>query len=159
MATPPTVYVETSVVSYLVARPSRDVVVAGHQVITVEWWETRLPRLRGCVSDFVIEEARKGNAEMARARLDALVHLPLLPATSEAERLAEIYVREGLIPLGEPGDAAHLAVATAHGVDYLVTWNCRHLASAVVRRKVAAINTREGHGVPVICTPEELMEF
>lgn len=159
MAAPPTVYIETSVVSYLVARPSRDVVVAGHQVITVEWWETRLPRLRACVSDFVMEEARKGNPEMAQARLQVLSGLSLLAAGPEAERLAAIYVQKGLIPGSEPGDAAHLAIATAHGMDYLVTWNCRHLASAAVRRRVSEINAREGHGSPIICTPEELMEF
>lgn len=91
-------------------------------------------------------------------RLAAIKDFEVLPTPEEVERLARVYIEAHAVPASEPLDALHLALASYHGVDYLVTWNCRHIASASVRRLVAELNTREGHTVPVLCTPEELME-
>jgi len=154
----PSVYIETSIVSYLAARPSRDVVVLGHQAITVEWWQTCLSRVRPFVSDFVLTEAAKGDAEAARRRVEALKGIPLLSTSQQVELLARTYIREKLVPESEPVDALHLALASANDIDYLLTWNCRHIAAATVRRRIAAINVREGCSVPILCTPEELMD-
>ena len=155
----PSVYIETTIVSYLVAKPARDVVVLGHQAVTRDWWDSRLARVRGFVSQFVLDEAGKGDSEQAALRLSTLEKFPLLPTTPEAERLAASYLSRGLIPASEPMDALHLAMASAHGIDYLLTWNCRHLASASVRKRLGGINSSLGFPLPVLCTPEELMEF
>ncbi len=154
----PAVYIETSIVSYLTARPSRDVVTLGHQSLTLEWWEAVLPKVRPVTSRITLMEAGKGNPEAASRRLAALEPIMILSVSLEAESLARTYLEEKLIPEQAELDALHLALASAHGVDYLLTWNCRHLAAAVVRRRLASINTREGFPIPVICTPEELME-
>lgn len=159
MTAKPSVYIETSVVSYLVARPSRDPVVKGHQVVTREWWDTRLPLIRGLASPAVVAEASRGDAREVRKRLGVLADLDLLAGGPEIEALAGVYVARRLIPESSPLDALHLAYASFHRVDYLLTWNCRHLASAVVRSRVAAINREQGRATPTICTPEELMEF
>ncbi|MBI5153944.1 type II toxin-antitoxin system VapC family toxin [Candidatus Poribacteria bacterium] len=154
----PSVYIETSVVSYLVARPSRDIIMCGHQILTQEWWERALPKVQGFVSPAVIDEIRRGDPLAAQRRLSAVQPLAILPFTQEVSRMAGIYLRELLIPESEPYDTLHLAYASVHAVDYLITWNCRHLASALVQRRIGAINKREGYPYPGICLPEELME-
>jgi predicted nucleic acid-binding protein len=155
----PTVYIETSIISYLVARPSADVVVRGHQTSTIEWWGNCLAQARPFVSDYVVQEVRRGAPEWAARRLAAIEGFSVIQTSPEAERLAGIYIAERLVPPTKPFDALHLALASASGIEYLLTWNCKHLASAAVRKRAAAINLREGVPVPVICTPEELMSY
>ena len=121
-----TVYIETTVVSYLVARPSRDLVVAGHQQLTREWWEFRRAKFACFISEMVLDEARAGDREQAALRLQALHGLPRLAATEEGERLAAAFLRR-VLPSKAAQDAAHLAIATAGKVSYLLTWNCSHL--------------------------------
>lgn len=155
----PSVYIETSVVSYLVSRPSRDPVIRGHQIVTREWWTTKLPEVRALISAAVALEASRGNADEAMKRKAVLDPLEVLEGGSHIEELAAAYLSRRLIPESSAYDAIHLAYASHHAVDYLLTWNCRHLASAAVRRRVAAINAELGCATPTLCTPEELMEF
>ena len=126
-----TVYIETSAVSYLVSRPSRDLVVAGHQQLTREWWENRRAKFVCFISDVVLEEVRDGDAEQAALRLQALEGFPRLAATPEAEKLATAFL-ESVLPTKAARDAAHLAIATVGKVKYLLTWNCNHLANAQI---------------------------
>ena len=150
------VYVETTIVSYLTARPSRDLVLAAHQQITQEWWATRRNNFGLYVSRAVIQEVGIGEAEMAERRLKAIETCPRLDVHSEAEDLAELLVKSGTLPQKAAMDALHIATATVHKMDYLMTWNCKHIANAEIYRKVANICRAKGYEPPIICTPEEL---
>jgi hypothetical protein len=151
-----TVYIETTIVSYLIARPSRDLVVAAHQQITREWWEHRRSKFACFISDVVLDEARDGDAQPAALRLDALAGIPRLAASREAERLAADFLA-GILPVKAARDAAHLAIATVGKVKYLLTWNCNHLANAQILDRLEPIATAGGFRLPRVCTPEELM--
>ena len=150
------VYIETSVVSYLVALPSRDLIVAGHQQVTQDWWENRRAKFACSISDVVLGEARDGDATQAALRLRALEGFPKLAATPEAERLAAAFL-QGVLPAKAARDAAHLAIATVGKVKYLLTWNCNHLANAQLLDRLEPIATAAGFKLPRVCTPEELM--
>ncbi|MFH1114391.1 MAG: type II toxin-antitoxin system VapC family toxin [Pseudomonadota bacterium] len=151
------VYLETTIVSYLTARRSRDLIVAAHQQITEDWWENRRENFDPYISELVIREAGAGNKEAAHRRLEALKDIPLLELTEETFHLAMGLVEKGPIPEGAREDALHIALATVHGMDFLLTWNCRHIANAEMRAGVTAICVARGYEAPVICTPEELM--
>ena len=153
----PGVYIETTIPSYLVARQSRDIVVACHQQITQDWWDTRFADFDLLVSQFVIDEASRGDLEMARKRLDVIESLDQLEITDEVGMLAEKIVLAGAIPEKASTDAAHIAVAAVHCVDYLLTWNCSHIANAEIVKIVTRVCDAEGFACPIICTPEELM--
>jgi len=152
------VYVETSVISYLTGRPSRDLVVAAHQAITRQWWEERSGVFELFVSDITMEEAGQGAPDAASARLAVMGALPVLSTDEAAASVARRLVSAGLVPRTAVADALHIGVATTHGMDYLLTWNCKHLANALMRNRVVAFIESEGYACPVICTPEELQE-
>lgn len=152
------VYIETTVVSYLTARPSRDLIVAAHQQVTVEWWENVLPLLDPFVSPIVIEEASRGDDAAARERLSKIEAFAVLEVTDEVRNLADRYFERIQIPEKARGDAYHLAVATYHGMDFLVSWNFTHILSARVHTAIYEVNALLGITTPIICTPEELME-
>lgn len=154
----PRLYIESSVVSYRVSRPSRDVIVLAHQEITRTWWKTCLPRYDVCISQVVVEEIRRGDPEAAARRLDSVSGFVYLPISEKVEQLAAVYLDDLLFPEKALRDTLHIALASVHDVDYLVTWNCAHIANAHIRRRLAEINAREGVSVPVICTPEELLD-
>ncbi len=154
----PKAYIETTIVSYLTAWPSRDIVIAGHQQITRQWWDSAADRFDLVASQLVIDEGSAGNENAVRAQLDALAHVVLLDATDEALLLAQQLIQSGAIPEKAAEDAAHIAIAVTNGVEYLVTWNCRHIANAVIRPKIEAICLASGYEPTIICTPEELME-
>ena len=154
----PTVYVETSVVSYLTARPSRDVVLAAYQEVTREWWRTARGRFVLYASALVISESATGDADAARARLNVLRAIPVLEATEEAVELTRTLLDGRAVPPNAGDDAAHIAIAAANGVNYLVTWNFRHIANAATRSRIEDVCRRSGYRPPVICTPNELME-
>jgi hypothetical protein len=154
----PKAYIETTVVSYLTAWPSRDVVIAGHQQVTRQWWATAADRFELVASQLVIDEASAGDAEAARDRLAALASVTLLGATDEARQLAEERVAANAIPERKAEDAAHIAIAVTNGVDFLVTWNCRHIANAAMRSEIERVCRRAGYEPTIICTPDELME-
>ena len=127
-----TVYVETTIVSYLTARRSRDVVLAAHQALTRDWWRGRTAyQLR--VSQLVIDEAAVGDPVLRARRLRALQEISVLPLTDAATRLARELVRKGALPEKATVDAFHIGIAAAHEVAYLLTWNCKHLANATTR--------------------------
>ncbi len=152
------VYIETSVVSYLTARISRDLIVAGHQRITQEWWVTRREAFDVSVSQIVVEEASLGDPEAARERLAVLALLPLQEISEAAVALAKDLIRLGPLPARAEVDALHIAVAVTNQVDYLLTWNCKHLANATLRHQIDAVCREKGCEPVIICTPEELME-
>ncbi|MGH9928232.1 MAG: type II toxin-antitoxin system VapC family toxin [Pyrinomonadaceae bacterium] len=151
------IYIETIIVSYLTARPSRDLIIAAHQQLTQEWWETRRTNFDLYASQLVIREPSAGDAVMAQRRLEVLDGIPLLSVSQEAVALARTLVEKGPIPEKAAVDALHIAVAASHGMDYLLTWNCRHIANAEMQTGVARICRATGFEPPVICTPEELL--
>lgn len=154
----PSVYIETTVVSYLTARPSRDLIVASHQQITHDWWTRVLPSCEPFVSPIVLEEISKGDAEQSRLRVEKLAGFSVLQVTDDVRTLAEIYFKEIDIPEKARADAYHLASAAWHGMDYLISWNCTHITSGRVRAIIEKVNAHQGIRSPIICTPEELME-
>lgn len=154
----PRVYVETSIVSYLTARPARDIVIAGRQQATRDWWETAPRRFELVVSQLVREEAALGDPEAARARLAALAPLTALAAPVEALELSRRLVDSAAVPKRAARDATHVAIAAVHGVEFLVTWNFRHIANAVSRPRIESVCRRSGVEPPVLCTPEELVD-
>ena len=151
------VYLETTFNSYLVARPSRDVIVAGHQQTTQDWWENRRSKFDCSVSQVVIDEASVGDPTEVQKRLAILGGLPTLAITDDANALTQAIMAAGILPPQVVRDAAHVAVAAVHAVDYLLTWNCKHLANAQIARRIAVVCEKLGYRVPIICTPEELM--
>lgn len=154
----PKVYLETTVISYLTARPSRDLVTAAHQQVTQDWWLDSRPYFDLFISQLIKDEASGGDERAAEKRLQTLSGLPLLPTSREALELAKAIMKQALIPRKASEDALHIALATTNGMDYLMTWNLRHIANAVIRGQVEALCRAEGYEPPVICTPEELKE-
>lgn len=154
----PRVYLETSVVSYLTGRPSRDLVTLGRQHLTREWWEQRRSAFQPFISQFVVTEAAAGDPEAARNRLAVLDRLPLVILTEETRDLARALIAQGPIPSKAAVDAFHIASAVSGGADYLLTWNFRHLANALLRKGIETVCLSNGYQPPIICTPEELME-
>jgi hypothetical protein len=152
-----TVYLETTFISYLVARPSRDLLVAAHQQASEEWWSSRRGEFKCCVSQVVIDEASVGDPTEVEKRLAIISDMAALEITEEAESLTQAILAGGILPPRAVRDAAHVAVAAVHVVDYLLTWNCRHLANAQIARRIALVCERLGYRMPIICTPEELM--
>jgi predicted nucleic acid-binding protein len=144
-------------ISYLTARASEDLVLAAHQHVTREWWAGR-GGFDLFVSQFVLDEASKGDSEAAARRLATLEAIPLLEVTEDAAVLAAELISGGGLPQQARVDALHVAVAAVHGMDYLLTWNCKHIANATLRGRIEAITRSAGFEPPVICTPLELVE-
>ena len=154
----PSVYIETTIPSYLAAPTSANLVTAGHQVVTREWWINRRHTFMVYTSEVVLEEARRGDVEIARARLAYLEAIPLLRLGEESQLLARLLIDQRVLPNSAAVDALHISVAAVSGMDFLVTWNCRHLANASIRPRIEALCRAAGYEPPIICTPEELME-
>ncbi len=154
----PVVYLETTGVSYLTAKPSRDVVIAGHQQSTQEWWEDKKQDFRVVASQLVIQEAGRGDMQAAQRRLDILKGVELLEITPDATTLAHALIENGVVSKTSLEDALHVAVAVTNGCKYLMTWNYRHLAGAGVRARIEVFCRDEGYDPAIICTPEELLE-
>jgi hypothetical protein len=152
------VYVETSVISYLTSRLSRDLIVAGHQQITQEWWANQRDKFELFISQAVFEESAGGDQEAAQQRLSAIETLPLLEIAEEAIALAKDLVRMGPLPETAEVDALHIAIAVTNKVEYLLTWNCKHLANAALRSRIERVCRARGYDPVIICTPEELLE-
>lgn len=151
------VYLETTIVSYLTARPSRDLIVAAHQEVTRQWWEGRRERFSLYVSQFVLDEAGSGDPAAAHQRLKVLAGLPLLPLTDEVRDVATGLLDAGVLSQKAQADAVHIAVATVSEMEVLLTWNCRHLANGSILGRVGRHLRDRGYEAPVICTPDELM--
>ena len=154
----PVAYIETSVLSYLTSRSSRDLVVTAYQQVTREWWRDARDRFHLVASELVVAEASAGDEAAARARLAALEAVTLLDATEDAASLTEKLLDLEAVPRTAAEDAAHIAIAVTHGVNYLVTWNFRHIANAAMRSRIERVCRQSGFEPPIICTPNELME-
>ncbi|MBM4039924.1 MAG: type II toxin-antitoxin system VapC family toxin [Planctomycetes bacterium] len=153
------VYVETSVLSYLAARPSRDLLIAAHQQVTHEWWGVARERFALCASDLVVQEARKGDPEAAARRLAYIRGVPLLDLTEDVRRLAGAYQKRTGLSADARVDLMHVALAVVHAIDYLVTWNCAHIANEQVTRRIADVNREQGLFMPLIVTPEVFLQI
>ncbi|MBM3494001.1 MAG: type II toxin-antitoxin system VapC family toxin [Armatimonadetes bacterium] len=151
------VYIETSIVSYLTARPSRSLTAAAWQQVTADWWQGERHRYELCTSSIVHSEARSGDELAAQRRSAALEGIPELVVDDAAEQLAEALMAGGGVPRGAPVDALHIAVAAVNGVRYLLTWNCRHVNNPATRPRVRAICAASGYDCPEVCTPLELL--
>jgi hypothetical protein len=154
----PAVYVETSVISYLSARSSRDLIVAANQQVTQEWWKEKRPDFDLYVSQLVVQEATSGDPDAIARRQNALKDAQLLALTEEAAALAQQLVEREVIPRQSIEDALHIAIAAVNGMDYLVTWNFKHIANASMRSNIELVCRGAGYEPPVICSPLELME-
>jgi hypothetical protein len=153
----PKVYLETTIPSLLTAWPSRDVSIAGQQQTTRDWWERRRLHFKLHISELVLEEIGRGEPVMAAARQTALKECAILEALDEAQALGEAMVQAKLIPIKAAADALHIATATVHGMDFLLTWNCRHIANAAIADRLRSLCEKAGYRVPTLCTPYELM--
>ena len=151
------VYIETSVVSYLTARPTSDLLAAAWQKTTADWWEAHRSAYHVCTSQLTIEEAGRGDPEAAARRLEALNELAILPITDAAIELASSLIRVEALPQGAENDALHIGIAAAHGIHFLLTWNFRHLANAQTRPAIRNLCAQQGFASPEICTPSELI--
>jgi hypothetical protein len=152
------VYIETTIPSYLCARRSRDLIMAANQQMTEEWWDDR-NQFDLYISALVIQEAGAGDPVAAQKRIEQLKDIPELGITDDVESFAGILIQKLPLPKKAKVDALHIAAATLNGMDYLLTWNCAHIANAVLRPKVEAICRELGYEPPTICTPQELMRY
>lgn len=150
------VYVESSVISYLTAQPSRDVITAARQAITIEWWQVWRSHFEVYISALVEEEISSGDVEAAKKRLEAVADIPSVAVTPQAQELAEQLVASGAVPISSVEDALHIGIATAQGADYLLTWNFKHINNAQTKAKITQVIERKGYVCPILCSPEEL---
>ena len=151
------VYIETTVASYLTARPNRELIVAAHHELTVDWWTNHRQRFDIYISDIVLREAARGDESAAAKRLAQLEGLAVLDIDDRAGDLARLFVKRGLIPAKATEDALHVSIATCNGIDFLLTWNGKHIANAEVVQRLEAVLQEMGYRIPVLCTPEQLM--
>ncbi len=154
----PTVYIETSIISYLTARLSNNLRVAACQNITTEWWKKQRENFELYISEFVIVEATRGDKNAAKRRLAALKELTQLKVTEGARVLAHKFITEGALPAKAKIDAFHIAVAVTNGIEYFLTWNCTHIANATMYPKINKTCRLYGLEPTIICTPSELTE-
>ncbi|ESQ09876.1 MAG TPA: PIN domain-containing protein [Chromatiaceae bacterium] len=151
------VYIETSIPSYLTARPNRDLRAAAWQQLTVQWWDEARAGYDLFTSELALLEASAGNPEAAKRRLESLQDIPELEIDEEVQKLAEQLIAESGVPATAEADALHIAVAAIHRMDYLLTWNCRHIGNAAKKPIIRAICKNAGYPYPEICTPMELL--
>lgn len=152
------VYIESSVISYLMARPSRDLVTAARQSITSEWWELQRKHYDLFVSPLVEQEISGGSSEAAALRMQAIAGIPNLEVTVAAQALANLLLVKKAVPLNSDRDALHIAIAATQGIHYLLTWNFKHINNAATKSLIAQVIESEGYTNPVLCSPEELGE-
>jgi predicted nucleic acid-binding protein len=153
-----TVYLETSIIGYLASRPSRDLITAANQQLTRDWWDEHREQYDLYVSETVVAECSAGDPQAAQERLDVIGNIPMLDVTEDAENLADELVKQILLPQNAEVDALHIAIATVNGINYLLTWNCAHIANAALQPQIEAICRSAGFEPPTICTPQQLME-
>ena len=153
---PASVYIESSIISYLTSRPSRDVVKAGRQVITSNWWLNSKSQYEVYISALVEEEISGGDPTAAAKRLEAVADIQSILITSEAQLLADALVASKAVPDNSIRDALHIAIAATQGIDYLLTWNFKHINNAETKAFIAHIVEADGWVCPILCSPEEL---
>ena len=158
MSEKPRVYLETTIASYLTAWRSRDLVMAANQETTREWWANRSGAFELFVSQTVIKESSAGDQDAAQRRLEFLKPFPRLDITDEVEALAAKLIADVPLPPKAQADALHIAVAAVNKMNYLLTWNCTHIANATLRSRIEAVCRSQGYEPPVVCTPQEMLE-
>jgi hypothetical protein len=152
-----TVYLETTIISYFTAFSSRDIIIAGHQQITVDWFKNYSKKYGVYSSELVVLEASSGDPSAAKKRLSLIENIKLIEINEHVLHLAKEFIRSKVVPERYNEDALHIAAATIHGIDYLMTWNCKHIANAQIQKKLRMTANMVGYELPIICTPEELM--
>ncbi len=150
------VYVESSVISYVTARPSRDLVVSARQTITNEWWDLKRKNYDVYISELVIKEIESGDATAASKRLEVVKDISYLEIITVAKELADLLISKGAVPENSTEDALHIGIAASHGADYLLTWNFKHINNASKRAHIASVIESQGFVSPILCSPEEL---
>jgi hypothetical protein len=153
----PRLYLDTTIPSYLTARVSRDLNIARYQKITTQWWNSWRTNFDIRISELVWKEASRGNPEAAERRLQLLARFPLLEVNERAYALCERLLRDCCLPDRASMDAAHVAVAAIHGMEFLLTWNFAHLVNTNFAPKIRSVCELEGHSSPLLCTPEQLI--
>ncbi|MBD2444786.1 type II toxin-antitoxin system VapC family toxin [Dolichospermum sp. FACHB-1091] len=153
-----TVYIETSVIGYLTARFTKNLIIAANMETTRDWWENRRHDFNLYISQAILDEVAAGDLEIANKRLELLENFELLSINETVINLAEQFINKSNLPSKAATDAIHIALATIHGIDYLLTWNCKHIANAQIQKKLAQVSLDFGYEMPTICTPYELME-
>ena len=152
------VYLETTIIGYMAMRDSRDLRVAANQLSTREWWDVHRPACDVFVSQFVIDECFQGDPKAADERRLYLQNIPILETNLEVEELAEVIADVLQIPAKARIDCFHIATAAVHGVEFLLTWNCKHIANPEHRPKIDLACRSLGIEPPLICTPFDLLE-
>ncbi|AFZ07656.1 hypothetical protein Osc7112_3273 [Oscillatoria nigro-viridis PCC 7112] len=152
-----TLYIETSILGYLTARSTKNLILAANMEVTKDWWEYRRSAFTLYVSQAVLNEVAQGDAEIAVQRMELLGGVPLLELNQAVRDLASQFLTRSNLPPKAHIDAIHIAVATVHGLDYLLTWNCKHIANAQIQGKLAEISFDFGYELPILCTPYELL--
>ncbi|MGK7933374.1 MAG: type II toxin-antitoxin system VapC family toxin [Microcystaceae cyanobacterium] len=150
-------YLETSIIGYLTVRPSTNLIVATNAAITQTWWDTRREQFSLFISEVVLEEIGRGDAEIATKRYELIHDLPLLEINDAVQELARQFLIQSNLPPKASDDALHIALATVYRLNYLLTWNCRHIANAQIQKKLSQISDQSGYELPTICTPYELI--
>ena len=153
----PKVYIETTIPSYVTALPAKNVIIAGKQETSRQWWEEKKEHFELFISPFVIEEAEKGDADMSALRIGLINDVPILAVDDTVTDIARAILAKNIIPEKAATDASHIAIATRHGMDFLLTWNCTHIANAQILRFIRKEVENFGYELPIICTPDELM--
>jgi len=153
----PSVYIETTIPSYYVAHESRNIIQLARQQLTKEWWDTRRDNYALFTSQVVLEEISDGDERMARDRILLIEALPLLDVDESVEELAQELLDRRIIPVKATRDALHIAVSAVQKMDYLLTWNCKHIANPHIQNSIRACFSAHAVDIPVICTPEEFI--
>jgi hypothetical protein len=151
------VYLETSVIGYLASRPGADIILAANQLMTLEWWNDHRTRFELFASQAVVDECSGGDPSAAQERLVFLVGIPVLAINAATQNLAQELIRHVGLPAKAAVDAVHIATAALNQMDYLLTWNCKHIANPAFRRSIDSVLAGAGLCPPVICTPQELL--
>ena len=151
------IYIESTIPSYVVVRPARDLLQAARQQLTKDWWDLKRENHELFTSQVVLDEITAGEAAMARQRLKLLRGVPLLEPSAAANDLGREILRSGLLPASADSDAAHIALATVHEMDVLLTWNCRHIANVAIQQRLRRLAEQNGYTLPALATPEEFM--
>ena len=154
----PTVYVETSIIGYLRARHSTLIPSAARQIATRRWWDEERHNYQLVVSPYVVNEASRGSPTLAGERLAAMDGIPRLEITDEIAAMADRLLASALLPPKARLDALHICTAAYHGIDYLLTWNCVHIANARILPRIRNFLSGLGYELPVVCTPEEMID-
>ena len=151
------VYLETSIIGYLASRPGADIIFAANQLMTREWWNNHRTKFDLFVSQAVVDECSAGDPTAAQERLVFLNGIPVLAINAATRNLAQELMLHVGLPAKAAIDAVHIAIAALSAIDYLLTWNCKHIANPAFRRRIESVFDNANLPSPVICTPQEML--